>query len=104
MNNSKEDFMNGLKTQTISDDTIKCFEKAIWLWEDFTNKADFASFNMTKQRLLRLAKNKKKKNSQENISISYCYDNLRHLKVFLTGYQQAGYKSKKTRRLLIILI
>ena len=79
-----------------SDETIKCHEKAIWLWEDFSDKADFASFNMTKAEAFKdWLKNKKKTNSQESISKSYCYDNLRHLKVFFDWLsKQAGYKSK----------
>ena len=79
-----------------SSETIKCYEKAIWLWEDFTNRADFALFNMTQAKDFKeWLKNKKKINSEENISISYCYDNLRHLKVFFDWLsKQMGYKSK----------
>ncbi len=93
----KRRFYEWLKnSKRFSDDTIKCFEKAIWLWEDFTKKADFGSFNMTKAKDFKdWLKNKKKKNSKENISISYCNDNLRHLKIFFDWLsKQAGYKSK----------
>ena len=93
----KRKFNNWLKaSKRFSDDTIHCHEKAIWLWEDFTNKADFAYFNMTKAgEFKEWLKNKKKINSEENISMSYCYDNLRHLQVFFDWLsKQPGYKSK----------
>lgn len=83
-------------SKQFEDNTIACYEKAIWLWEDFANKTDFASFNMTKAVAFKdWLKSKKKANSEENISMSYCYDNLRHLKVFFDWLsKQAGYKSK----------
>lgn len=91
----KRRFYGWLKN-SFSDETIKCHEKAIWLWEDFTNKADFTSFNMTKAEEFRnWLKNKKKKDSEENISIKYCYDILRFLQAFFSWLSgQAGYKSK----------
>ena len=60
----KRKFNNWLKaSKRFSDDTIHCHEKAIWLWEDFTNKADFAYFNMTKaEEFKEWLKNKKKIN------------------------------------------
>ncbi|GMX57876.1 MAG: hypothetical protein YFSK_2060 [Candidatus Yanofskyibacterium parasiticum] len=93
----KRRFYKYLKnSKGFSEDTVRSYEKSIWVWEDFTNKADFGGFSK------RLAgafkewfKNKKKTNSQENISISYCYDVLRFLKVFFDWLsKQAGYKSK----------
>lgn len=93
----KRRFYNWLKaSKQFSDDTIHSHEKAIWLWEDFSNKADFGSFNMTKAKEFQeWLKNKKKINSEENISMSYCYDNLRHLQVFFDWLsKQSGYKSK----------
>lgn len=93
----KRRFYGWLKaSKQFSEETIKCYEKAIWLWEDFSNKADFKSFNITKAiEFKEWLKNKKKINSEENISMSYCYNNIRHLKVFFDWLsKQAGYKSK----------
>lgn len=74
--------------------TVGCYEKAIWLWEDFTNKADFITFNKTKAEDFKTwLKEKKNARSKENISLSYCYDNLRHLKTFFEWLsKQKGYK------------
>ena len=76
--------------------TVSCYEGAIWLWEDFTNKADFGSFNKTKAEEFKdWLKNKKKMSSQEKVSLSYCYDSLRHLKAFFDWLsKQPNYKSK----------
>ncbi len=93
----KRRFYEWLKaTKGFAPNTIECYEKAIWLWEDFTNKTDFGSFSMTRAKDFKdWLKNKKKANSEENISMSYCYDNLRHLKVFFDWLsKQAGYRSK----------
>jgi len=63
--------------------SIECYEKAIWLWENFSKKADFKFFNQTKaEEFKNWLKNKQKKNSQELVGLSYCYDILRYLKVF----------------------
>ncbi len=74
--------------------SIDSYEKSIWLWEDFSKKADFKFFNQTKAEEFKdWLKNKPKKNSQELVSLSYCYDILRYLKVFfewLSG--QPNYK------------
>lgn len=79
-----------------SEKTIVCFENAIWLWEDFTKKADFGGFNQTKAMGFKdWLVNKKKRNFQENVSLSFCYDNLRHLRKFFEWLSvQSGYKSK----------
>lgn len=93
----KRRFYEWLKTSKgFSEETIRCYEKAIWLWEDFTNKDDFGSFNKTMAGAFKdWLRNKKKTSSQENISISYCYDILRFIKVFFDWIsKQAGYKSK----------
>ncbi|MEI6880988.1 MAG: site-specific integrase [Bacteroidota bacterium] len=93
----KRRFYGWLKaSKQFSDETIKCYEKAIWLWEDFSNKADFSSFTVTKAENFKdWLKNKRKTNSEKTISMSYCYDNLRHLKIFFDWLsKQAGYKSK----------
>ena len=93
----KRRFREYLKnSQGFSDETLKSHEKAIWLWEDFTRNDDFANFNKTMAEAFKeWLKNKKKINSQENISLSYCYDILRFLKTFFEWLsKQAGYKSR----------
>lgn len=93
----KRKFFEYLKaSKGFSGETIRCYEKSIWLWEDFTHKADFSGFNKTMAGAFKeWLKNKKKGSSQENISISYCYDILRYLKTFFDWLsKQAGYKSK----------
>ncbi|MEK7664624.1 MAG: site-specific integrase [Patescibacteria group bacterium] len=93
----KREFYKWLEnSKQFSGETIKCYEKAIWLWEDFTNKNDFGSFNETTATAFReWIKNKQKNNSQEKISIAYCYHNLRFLKVFFGWLsKRAGYKLK----------
>lgn len=93
----KREFYDWLKaSRGFSANTIQCYEKAIWLWEDFSNKADFRSFNKTKAGEFQdWLKNKNKTNSQNKISMSYCYDNIRHLKVFFDWLsKQPSYKSK----------
>lgn len=79
-----------------SQNSIDNFEKAIWLWQDFTKQADFANFNETKAKEFKdWLKNKQKKNSDKKVSLSYCFDNLRYLTLFFKWLsQQSGYKSK----------
>ena len=91
----KKEFYRWLKnSKQFSGETIKCYEKAVWLWEDFTNKKDFGGFNEATAMAFRdWLKNKKKHNCQEKISIAYCYHNLRFLKVFFKWLsKQIGYK------------
>lgn len=93
----KRKFYAWLKaSKGFSDDTIHSYEKAIWLWEEFTNKDDFGHFNMTKAEEFKVwLKSRKKPNSQETISISYCYDMLRFIKFFFEWLsKQSGYKSR----------
>ncbi len=93
----KRRFYEWLKqSKGFEDNTIQCYEKAIWLWEDFSNKADFANFNKTMAGSFKdWLKNRNKANSQDKISISYCYDNLRHLKDFFMWLsEQPNYKRK----------
>lgn len=77
-----------------SEKTIECYEKAIWLWEDFFSKADFLCFNKTKAEDFKgWLKTKKKANSQKDIGVSYRYDTLRHLRTFFEWLsKQKGYK------------
>jgi len=83
-------------SQGFSEKTRQCYESAIWLWEDFAHKADFANFNKTAADLFKdWLKDKKKVGSQENVSVSYRYDILRYLKIFFEWLsKQPNYKSK----------
>ncbi len=93
----KRKFYEYLKNaKGFSEETIECYERAIWLWEDFSHKADLANFNKTTVGLFKdWLKNKKKTRSQEGISLSYCYDILRYLKFFFEWLsKQASYKSR----------
>lgn len=76
--------------------SISSFEKAIWLWEDYSDKADFANFNKTKaEEFKNWLKDKKKVRTEVKVSLSYCYDMLRYLKVFFEWLsKQPGYRSK----------
>jgi len=71
----KRKFYEYLKnSKGFSKETIESYEGAIWRWEDFTHKADFAYFNKTTAGIFKdFLKAKKKANSQENLSLSYCY-------------------------------
>lgn len=96
----KRQFYSHLKnTKQFSSKTIECFEKAIWLWEDFAKKADFASFNKTQAEGFKdWLKNKEKVRTEGMVSLSFCYDNLRHLKTFFQWLsEQPNYKSKINR-------
>jgi len=77
-----------------SEKTIECYEKAIWLWEDFLHKGDFVGFNKTvAERFKDWLKAKKKANSQQEVGVSYRYDILRYLKFFFGWLsKQKGYK------------
>lgn len=93
----KRRFYGYLKnSKGFSEKTIECYEGAIWLWEDFSHKADFADLNKTTVEIFKDSlKNKKKANSQENVSLSYCYDILRYLKLFFEWLsKQTSYKSR----------
>ena len=83
-------------TKQFTDESINRYECSIWLWEDFSGKADFSLFNMTKaEEFKEWLKNKKKKKSDTNISLSYCYDTLRHLQAFFGWlFDQPNYRSK----------
>ncbi len=74
--------------------TINRYENAIWLWEDFTDYKDFASFNETMAiKFTDWLRSKKKANSQENVSLTYCYHTLRFIKLFFDWLsKQKGYK------------
>jgi integrase/recombinase XerD len=76
--------------------SVRCFEKAIWIWEDFSEVTDFTTFNESKViKFKDWLKSKNKKSGTGKVSLSYCYDNLRYLKVFFEWLsKQNGYRSK----------
>src|SRR3989344_3943548 len=77
--------------------SVECYEKAVWLWEDFSGKTDFGNFNQTMAKGFRdwLRSKKKAGSENESIGLSYCYDILRHIKFFFGWLsRQSGYKSK----------
>lgn len=78
-----------------SEKTIECYEKAIWLWEDFLHKSDFVKFNKTAaEGFKNWLKAKKKANPQQEVSVSYRYDILRYLRAFFEWLsKQKGYKT-----------
>src|SRR5665647_314037 len=93
---AKRRFFSYLKdAEGFSENSISAFEKAIFNWEDFTKKDDFANF--TKSKVVDFKewlKNRKKGKTEEKISLSYCYAILRELKTFFEWLsKQAGYKS-----------
>lgn len=93
----KKDFYRWLRgSKQFSDKTIKRYESAIWLWEDFSNKDDLGGFNETMAgEFTDWLRNKKKINSQENISLTYCYNILRFIRLFFDWLsKQKRYKSK----------
>ncbi|MBT4153370.1 MAG: site-specific integrase [Candidatus Magasanikbacteria bacterium] len=79
-----------------SQKTIRCYEKGIWLWEEFSGQADFGVFS--KQKAIdfkKWLKSKQKKNGEGTVSLSYCHTNIRYLKAFFIWLsKQDGYKSK----------
>ena len=83
-----------INSRGFSPKTVECYEKAIWLWDDFSHKADYISFNKTAaEGFKNWLKAKKKANSQKEISVSYRYDMLRYLKVFFGWLsKQKGYR------------
>jgi len=93
----KRRFFSFLKeAEGFADNSIDAFEKSILLWQDFTKEDDFANFG--KQKAIDFKdwlKSKQNARSQNKISLSYCYDNLRRLRRFFDWLsKQAGYKSK----------
>ena len=81
-----------------SPSSIACHENAIWVWEDFNNKADFAGFTKTRAEDFKtFIKSKKKTNGEGTVSLSYCFDTLRYLTKFFEWLSdQQGYR--KIRR------
>ena len=81
-------------TKGFSEKTIKSYNDAICLWQEFTKDKDFASFSKGDAIAFKSwLKNKKKHNAYGEVSLSYCYDMLRHLRTFFEWLaQQPGYK------------
>ena len=81
---TKREFFAFLKnSERFSDDSVHAFEKALLYWEDFTRTDDILSFNDKQAIAFRdWLKAKNRKGSEHTISLSYCYDILRHLRKF----------------------
>jgi len=93
----KRNFFGFLReAEGFSEKSVEAIENAIWLWEGFTKKADFSNFNQKKViEFKEWLKSKKKQNSQETVSLSYCYDIFRYLRTFFEWLgEQPNYKSK----------
>jgi len=84
-------YLKGVKQFSVK--TIRRYETAIWLWEDFTEK-DFSSFSeIMAEEFTEWLRNKQKVNSQEKISLTYAYHILRYLKLFFEWLSfQKGYR------------
>ncbi len=80
----KRKFFTYLKnSKGFSDNSIQSFESALWLWEEFFQHPELTSFNQTKAVDFKdWLKAKKKRQSTQAVSLSYCYDNLRYLRTF----------------------
>ncbi len=87
---TKRDFFAFLKnSKQFSDDSIHAYEKALLYWEDFTKADDFSSFDDKQAVAFRdWLKGKKRIGSENTISLSYCYDILRHLRKFFEWLSQ----------------
>jgi site-specific recombinase XerD len=93
----KRDFYLYLENaKQYSPKTVRCYEKAIWLWEEFSNYEDFGLFSRSRAIDFKdWLKAKKKKNGIGIVSLSYCHTSIRFLKAFFVWVsKQEGYKSK----------
>lgn len=93
----KREFFEYLRNSSgFAENSTDALEKAILYWEEFTNKADFSSFDSKQPVEFRdWIKSKKRKGSEKTVSLSYSYDMLRHLRTFFSWLsKQPGYKSK----------
>jgi len=81
---TKREFFSFLKnSERFSDDSIHAYEKALLYWEDCPETEDFHSFDDKQAIAFRdWLKAKNRKGSEHPISLSYCYDVLRHLRKF----------------------
>ncbi|MBI5403373.1 MAG: tyrosine-type recombinase/integrase [Ignavibacteriae bacterium] len=92
---AKRNFFRWLKeAKGLCDASVNCYEKAILLYEDFSDHSDFSRFSSDKaiefkKWLLR------KKNKGKTISVSTYHTYLRYLKVFFSWLcMQDDYKNK----------
>lgn len=87
---TKRDFFAFLRnSEQFSEDSIHAYEKALLYWEDFSRTEDFSTFDDKQAIDFRNWLKKKKRNGSENtISLSYCYDILRHLRKFFEWLSQ----------------
>ena len=94
---AKRDYFEYLRDiERFSEDSIAAFEKSILNWQDFTKNADFSNFNKKQAVEFRdWLKNRKKKNTEEKISLSYAYNILRLLRSFFEWLAlQPKYRSR----------
>lgn len=62
--------------------SIESYEGAIWLWQNFTENKSFFLFKADDVTRFKDWIKSKKKANQQQVSLSYCYDMLRYLRVF----------------------
>jgi integrase len=93
----KRQFLRWLKeSQGYSDSTVNSIERAILIYEDFTKKADFATYKPDKAIEFKKWLHKREFKGKTISTSTYC-DYLRHIsKFFLWLSWQPGYKSKIT--------
>jgi len=91
---AKRRYFKHLKGIGFSDGTVGAVQKAIWLYEDFSNFADFATFSQKKAMRFKEWLAARKYRGQPT-SVTTQYHHLRHLKGFFTWLSgQPGYKSR----------
>ena len=93
----KKQFFKWLKeSKGYSDSTVNSIERAILIYEDFTKKADFATYKPDKAIEFKKWLHKREYKGKTISTSTYC-DYLRHIsKFFLWLSWQPGYKSKIT--------
>lgn len=75
--------------------SIESYEGAIWLWQNFTENKSFFLFKAEDVTRFKDWIKTKKKSNQQQVSLSYCYDMLRYLRVFFIWIaDQKGGRSK----------
>lgn len=80
----KRQFFNYLRnSQRFSEDSIMAFENALIRWEEFTGNSDLSVFNEKLAIDFReWLKTKKRKGSENLLTLGYCYDTFRRLRKF----------------------
>ncbi|NQV11874.1 site-specific integrase [Candidatus Uhrbacteria bacterium] len=80
------------------DDSIKTYEKAMLLWQDFSGEEDFGCFNKDRAKRFKKWLAERPGKIDTKLSLSYQYDSLRKLQGFLTWLSmQDQYKSRINR-------